>query len=170
MEVKVKFNDINVKEEKEKTLVKILMLKGEKGDTVSAEWGTITGSINNQTDLKNALDNKANQAETTQALNSKANVSDLNNYYTKSQVDTSLNSKLGNEDIIDTLNSSATNKALSANQGKHLNELIDTKANSSDIEANYSTKVSLNNEALSRENADNNKQYPYPLSFSLHFS
>ena len=33
MEVKVKFNEINVKEENEKTLVKVLMLKGEPGTT-----------------------------------------------------------------------------------------------------------------------------------------
>ena len=66
MEVKVKFNDINVHEEKEKTLVKILMLKGEKGDkgeSVSAEWGTITGNLSAQTDLKNALDSKANTTD-----------------------------------------------------------------------------------------------------------
>lgn len=127
MEVKLKFNDINVKEEKEKTLVKVLMLKGEKGDTTSAEWGTITGTLNDQTDLKNALDSKANQTETTQALNSKANASDLNNYYTKSQMDTSLASKLGTEDIEDSLTSSSADKVLSANQGKILNEKIAKK-------------------------------------------
>ena len=35
--------------------IKILMLKGEKGDTVSAEWGTITGDISAQTDLTSAV-------------------------------------------------------------------------------------------------------------------
>lgn len=88
MQIKVKFNDINVKEEKEKTLVKILMLKGEKGDSVSAEWGTITGNLEDQTDLKNALASKANQSslDTTNqnvsnlqtAVNSKASQNDLN--------------------------------------------------------------------------------------------
>lgn len=86
MEVKLKFNEINVKEEKEKTLVKVLMLKGEKGDTVSAEWGTISGTITEQTDLKNALDSKAKQTDLNNAnqnitnlQNNKANVSDVYN-------------------------------------------------------------------------------------------
>ena len=35
--------------------IKILMLKGEKGDTVSAEWGTITGDISAQTDLTSTV-------------------------------------------------------------------------------------------------------------------
>ena len=127
MQVKVKFNDINVKEEKEKTLVKILMLKGEKGDSVSAEWGTITGNITDQADLKNALDSKANQSEVTQALNQKANVSDLNNYYNKSQMDTALGSKIGTEDIVDRLDSTSSDKVLSAKQGKILKSLTDQK-------------------------------------------
>ena len=64
MEVKLKFNDINVKEEKEKTLVKVLMLKGEKGDKGdSATWGEVGGTLSNQTDLQNALNSKANQTD-----------------------------------------------------------------------------------------------------------
>lgn len=42
---------------------KILMLKGEKGDPGGAEWGNISGSLSNQTDLKTELDNKANSAD-----------------------------------------------------------------------------------------------------------
>ena len=102
MEVKVKFNDINVKEEKEKTLVKILMLKGEKGDTVSAEWGTITGNVTDQTDLKNALDNKANNSDiptNTSDLNNDSgfitnSVNNLTNYYTKIDTDNKLKKKI----------------------------------------------------------------------------
>lgn len=56
-------NQFAIKDLTEKSLVKILMLKGEKGDTTSAEWGTITGNISSQTDLKNALDNKANLSD-----------------------------------------------------------------------------------------------------------
>lgn len=143
MEVKVKFNDINVKEEKEKTLVKVLMLKGEKGDSVSAEWGTITGNINNQTDLKNALDSKANQAETTQALNQKANASDLNNYYNKSQMDTALGSKIGTEDIVDTLDSTSYDKVLAASQGKILNDKLVKKVYYSDTVALMKSSTNL---------------------------
>lgn len=39
--------------------IEILMLKGEKGDNVSSEWGTLTGDIKNQEDLKAELDKKA---------------------------------------------------------------------------------------------------------------
>lgn len=56
-------NQFVVKDFTNKTLVKLLMLKGEKGDTASAEWGNITGSITNQTDLSNALNNKADTTD-----------------------------------------------------------------------------------------------------------
>lgn len=42
---------------------KILMLKGEKGDPGGATWGDISGDINSQTDLKTALDAKANTSD-----------------------------------------------------------------------------------------------------------
>ena len=154
MEVKLKFNDINVKEEKEKTLVKVLMLKGEKGDTVSAEWGTITGTLNEQTDLKNALDSKAdnsaipiidseiNSSSTNpvqnkaiyNALADKVDTSQLSNYYQVSEVDSlladkvdtsQLNDYCSKSDVIDNLTSTETQKPLSANQGKTLKNLID---------------------------------------------
>lgn len=73
MNVKFSFDETNVqvgfenqfvvKDFTDKTLVKLLMLKGDKGDTVSAEWGTITGTLSSQTDLKNALDSKANTSD-----------------------------------------------------------------------------------------------------------
>lgn len=40
--------------------VKILMLKGEKGDPGGATWGNISGTLSNQTDLNTALSGKAN--------------------------------------------------------------------------------------------------------------
>lgn len=40
--------------------VKILMLKGEKGDPGGATWGNISGTLSNQTDLNAALSGKAN--------------------------------------------------------------------------------------------------------------
>lgn len=158
MQVKIKFNEINVKEEKEKTLVKVLMLKGEKGDTVSAEWGTITGYLNSQTDLKNALNSKANQSEVIQALSQKANASDLNNYYNKSQMDNALGSKIGTQDIVDRLDSASSDKVLSANQGKVLKDEIDTKVSLSDIEETFVKIEQLNNETTSRINSDNTLQ------------
>lgn len=57
MEVKVKFNEINVKAEKEQTLVRVLMLKGEKGDP-----GTIDPSnYYNKTETDNLLDTKVDK-------------------------------------------------------------------------------------------------------------
>ena len=63
MNIKVDFDNIIVKEEKSDTLVKVLMLKGEKGEAGATNWGAITGTLSNQTDLKNALDGKANQSD-----------------------------------------------------------------------------------------------------------
>ena len=57
--VKVTFDKINVKEKIQEHKVKILMLKGEKGDTGNAVWGSITGDISTQTDLQNVLNGKA---------------------------------------------------------------------------------------------------------------
>lgn len=66
-------NQFVVKDFTNKTLVKLLMLKGEKGDTASAEWGNITGSITNQTDLSNALNNKADTTDIPTDLNQLSN-------------------------------------------------------------------------------------------------
>lgn len=43
--------------------VKILMLKGEKGDPGGSTWGNISGTLSNQTDLNTALSGKANTAD-----------------------------------------------------------------------------------------------------------
>lgn len=43
--------------------VKILMLKGEKGDPGGSTWGNISGDLSNQTDLSTALSGKANTAD-----------------------------------------------------------------------------------------------------------
>lgn len=43
--------------------VKILMLKGEKGDPGGSTWGNISGTLSNQTDLITALSGKANTAD-----------------------------------------------------------------------------------------------------------
>ena len=53
-------------------------LKGEKGDPGCAIWGDITGTLADQTDLKNALDGK---------MASNANLSDLGNVSSTSPID-----------------------------------------------------------------------------------
>lgn len=63
MNIKVDFDNIVVKEDKNDFNVKVLMLKGEKGEAGATSWGAITGTLSNQTDLKNALDGKANQTD-----------------------------------------------------------------------------------------------------------
>jgi len=57
-------------------------------NVTSAEWGNITGNIDNQTDLKTALNGKSNTGHT----HTEAQITDLDKY-TKSEVDTALNGK-----------------------------------------------------------------------------
>nr|DAS35717.1 MAG TPA: hypothetical protein [Caudoviricetes sp.] len=52
-------NQFNIAEDETKKNIKILMLKGEKGekgDVKNLEWGKITGNITNQNDLKQMID------------------------------------------------------------------------------------------------------------------
>lgn len=55
MELKIKFNEFNVQEQRETTLVKVLMLKGEKGD--QGEVGDLTNYYN-KSETDNLLDTK----------------------------------------------------------------------------------------------------------------
>ena len=93
MEVKVKFNEINVKEENEQTLVKVLMLKGEKGDPGPNDYNDLINKPTKLSDFTNdgvfittSADNLVNyykksetytQSETNNLLSAKANTSDL---------------------------------------------------------------------------------------------
>jgi len=52
-------------------------------------------------------------------------------YYTETETDTLLSAKVNTTDIKDNLTSTDSDKPLSANQGKSLKTLVDTKANSS---------------------------------------
>ena len=53
MEIKVKFNEINVKEENEKTLVKVLMLKGDKGEPGTTDYNELENTPTNLSDFEN---------------------------------------------------------------------------------------------------------------------
>ena len=57
MEVRVKFNEINVREEKCQTLVRVLMLKGEKGDPGSVD----PSDYYNKTEKNALLDTKVDK-------------------------------------------------------------------------------------------------------------
>ena len=71
--------------------------EGPQGPAGASEWGDITGTLSDQTDLQAALDGKANvnsvytKTEADALLNAKANSADV---YTKSQTDDLLDDKL----------------------------------------------------------------------------
>ena len=60
-----------------KIIVKVAMLKGEKGDTPDLRWGNIVGSLSDQTDLKDALALKADTANVDEALALKADTANV---------------------------------------------------------------------------------------------
>lgn len=76
----------------------------------SAEWGNITGTLANQTDLNNALNSKQDV------------ISDLNTIRSGAEAGATA---LQPSDILDSVESTATDKALSANMGKSLQDEID---------------------------------------------
>lgn len=137
MNIKVDFDNIVVKEEKNDFNVKVLMLKGEKGDAGDGENNVIEEVQVNGTALP--VTNKAVNVEvpivdselnstsinTVQnktiynALSNKVNISELNNYYEASEIDSLLNNKA---DV----------------------SALDTKANSSDVADIYETKENHN--------------------------
>lgn len=173
MQVKVKFNDINVKEEKEKTLVKILMLKGEKGDTGSGEDNVIeTVQVNGiALPVTNkavnvsvpVIDNSISSISTNpvqnrviyDALSNKVDTSTLNNYYEISEVDSLLSNK-ANTSLLDDyytkeqsysqteINSLLDEKA-NVSTIETINETLLTKADTDDVATTYATKTELNN-------------------------
>lgn len=65
-DIKVNFeNNYKLKDQTTEKGIKVLMLKGEKGDPGQdgAEWGKINGTLSEQIDLKNALDKKADKTD-----------------------------------------------------------------------------------------------------------
>lgn len=122
MDIKVTFDNITVKEDKIDTVVKILMLKGEKGDQGDGENNVIEEVQVNGTALPvsnkavnvpvptvdNALnstsENPVQNKVIYNALNGKVNNSDLNNYYQTSEIDNLLNDKVNNSDLNDIYN------------------------------------------------------------------
>lgn len=79
-DVKVTFNDMNVQDETEQTLVKVLMLKGDKGDPGEGSGTTdYNDLINKPTKLSDFTNDGVFVTNTT---------NDLVNYYTKSEAAT----------------------------------------------------------------------------------
>jgi hypothetical protein len=96
-------------------------LKGQ--GATGASWGEITGTISAQTDLQTALNGKADDAD----LAGKANTADVYTKletYNKDEVDTIVTgiTEGGGTIVQDNLISTSATAALSANQGRLLNE------------------------------------------------
>lgn len=78
-------NQFNIAEDETKKNIKILMLKGEKGekgDVKNLEWGKITGNIANQNDLKEMIDTNLNpyvKKDENNAVNLEGNINVISN-------------------------------------------------------------------------------------------
>lgn len=78
-------NQFNIAEDETKKNIKILMLKGEKGekgDVKNLEWGKITGNIANQNDLKQMIDTNLNpyvKKDENNAVNLEGNINVISN-------------------------------------------------------------------------------------------
>lgn len=93
MEVKVKFNEINIKEEKYPTIARVLMLKGDPGTT---NYNDLTNKPTKLSDFENDGVFITNTAD------------DLTNYYNKSATDTLLSEKVDKTSVAQTTGSSTT--------------------------------------------------------------
>ena len=86
---------------------------------------------------------------------------DMSLYYTKTEVNNALASKVNTTDIVDNLTSTATNKPLSANQGKVLKDAVDaryTKTESDNTFAPKSTAITHTGSQL--QDYSGNNIYP----------
>lgn len=109
-------------------------LVGPQGPAGASSWGQISGTLSDQTDLKNALDAKANSSSLATVAtsgsyadltNKPTNVSSFTNdagYLTQHQ---DISGKVNTSDIVNDVVHTDTNKPLSANMGKALQDEID---------------------------------------------
>ena len=125
--VKVTFDKINVKEKIQEHKVKILMLKGEKGDTGNAVWGSITGDISTQTDLQNVLNGKAS------AESVATNTSDISSLQSSVATNTSDISSLQTDVSANTSDISSLQSSVSSNTSDISSLQSDVSSNTSDI-------------------------------------
>lgn len=169
MNIKVDFDNIVVKEDKNDFNVKVLMLKGEKGDAGEGEANIIEKVQVNGTDLpvtnktvnvsvpvvdsalSSSSTNPVQNSAIYNALNNKVDNSSLNNYYQISQVDTLLNNKVNNSTLDDYYKKAETYSQSEINSiNASLNSQISALANGSPLVANSTsgmndtTKVYVN--------------------------
>lgn len=164
MNIKVDFDNIVVKEDKNDFNVKVLMLKGEKGDSGATKTSEL---INDSGFITNQVDNLANyykknetytKTETNNLLDGKANNSALDNYYEISEVDELLSNKANNSTLddyytktetysqseVDDLLDEKADTSTVQSQFNQINLALEDKANSSDVANTYETKESHN--------------------------
>ena len=121
MNIKVDFDNIVVKEDKNDFNVKVLMLKGEKGDPGDGEPNvieevqvngtalTVTNKAVNvpvpvvDSSISSSSTNPVQNSAIYNALSNKVDNSALNNYYEISEIDSLLNEKVNTSDIEDDL-------------------------------------------------------------------
>lgn len=174
MDIKVTFDNITVKEDKIDTVVKILMLKGEKGDQGDGENNVIeevqvngtalpvsNKAVNVQVPtvdsaLNSTSENPVQNKVIYNALGNKVNNGDLSNYYQISEIDNLLNGKVDTSDLDDYYTKTSTyskdeTNALLYNKANTtditaINTTLSTKANINDVENTYETIANHNSD------------------------
>lgn len=121
MDFKVTFNEIKVKEEKEQTLFKVMMLKGDKGDPGTSDYNDLTNKPTKLSDFTNDGVFITNDA------------ADLVNYYKKSETYTQseTNNLIGNKVDKETGKGLSTNDYTTSEKTKLSN--IETEANKTTV-------------------------------------
>ena len=174
MNIKVDFDNIVVKEDKNDFNVKVLMLKGEKGDAGSGEAniieqvkvnGTALPVTNKAVDVSVPVVDSAISSSSTNpvqnnviynALSNKIDASALDNYYEVSEIDSLLSNKVDNTTLesyypkTQTYSQSETNSLLNNKADvtaiNIINTALSTKANASDVANTYETIAGHNND------------------------
>ena len=133
--VKVYFDTQKIEQTNEIADIKILMLKGEKGDTVSAQWGTITGTLSNQEDLNEEL--------TTMAGNISTNASDILSLNTRVGADESSISDIDSRVTTNTSNISTLDGKVTTNTS-NISSLGSRVTTVETDMGNYDTRITTN--------------------------
>lgn len=105
MEVRVKFNEINVIEEKDQTLVKILMLKGEKGEKGDPGPNDYNDLINTPTKLSEFTNDGV---FITNAVDDLANYYKKSETYTQTETNNLLDNKVDKTSVVQATGNSTT--------------------------------------------------------------
>ena len=163
MNIKVDFDNIVVKEDKNDFNVKVLMLKGEKGDAGAGEDniievvkvnGTALPVTNKAVDvpvptvdsaLSSSSTNPVQNKVIYNALGSKADATELNNYYEISEVDNLLNNKADTLTVNNIITDIANEITTRANADANLQNQITGLASGSPLVASSTSEMTDTN-------------------------